>query len=325
MAGAGAAMHLVNTGVGLAAPVVGGWLAQKLSKTTTQDAINTASRIHEWLQNRPLNGRPQYTNNYFQSGGTWRGMPYRRKRSYTRRRRGGSMPSWMRGKYRRVGSYKRFSSTMAPRREYKFLDDDVEITGAASDAPVFVTNLNKIAQGSEDQQRIGRAAHIHSMHIKGTLTQQAGTSTGPPDYTSFLIPNKCRFIIGLDTQCNGSAPGAWGDIFNKKEYDGSTLAAEIDYMKDLTEGGRYKILCDITTMLGSGVGENTNVNAGEKRMVDCYRRFKRPIKITYDNTTSAGSLASIRDNNIFCVLIGENPVAQSTVAFSGVCRLRFTD
>lgn len=232
------------------------------------------------------------------------------------RRRSASRP-WARGKYRKVGYYKRFGHG----NEMKFLDGQVNLIGKYATSPGIDRNLCDIGQGNEAQERVGRVAKIARFTFKGDFNQTVPASGS----------SRVRVVFFVDTQFNGSGVGtngstAWSTIFNTETNEQGVSAtigtAElIDCFKDIEQGSRFRIFYDRTF-----TKQNTETtDLTWKKHIFVNKVWPYALKVTYDSSATTGAASTIRENCIGCMIINDSNSASFDVDFVGVYRLRFTD
>lgn len=235
---------------------------------------------------------------------------YGRKRYYPRRK------SWVRFPARR---------TTINTQEKKF--KDLEVSGAAGVQFNFATTwgamyfdsdsaqfspLATIAQGTGDNQRIGRSIWLHEIYLKLCLDS-------PYTNNATLGTQAFRICLVLDMEPCAANPTS------------SIIFAETDNnntMRNLYYSRRFKILKDIkstfrpTALWDSGV--NQPDLTGHKKLVDASYKFKTPLRVEYGGT--AGTVADLTDKNIQVWVIQQEGVPQINVAKNdSFVRMRFTD
>ncbi len=242
-------------------------------------------------------------------------VQYKRKRSpYSRRatsllvarpykrplvRRNAVVP----GKTRIGGYYGRFPPMGG---ELKFFDltvDDAVIanTGTITDS------INKIVQGVEEVQRIGRKCTIRSINwrYRLQLPEQDAGATPPQGDT-------VRVILYLDKQANGATVGAVTDILETANWQS---------FRNLANVGRFVILCDklhvlnYETLASDGAGLVSAI-----QVVKDFTFFKK-VNVPIEFSSTTGAITEIRSNNLGVLLISSNGLP----GFFSQFRLRFSD
>lgn len=227
----------------------------------------------------------------------WRGniTATQRGGNLTRTRRRGRVAK---GYTRRVGAYRRFSGNRD--KEQKFHDIDIDATFLTTG--VFA-QVNLIAQGVGESQRVGRKAFIRAIHWRGTLTLPATTTL-----TSTAVT--LRMILFVDKQCNGVAATAV-QLLQSNAYNS---------WRDLINSGRFTILMDRywTLNCGSGGGDSTTDFGATERQF----KFHKKCNIAIQFNGATGAITEIPTNNISVMIIANNAFSASVVS---KLRLRFTD
>ncbi len=283
------------------------------------DTIITSQRIpvYHWKKLRTLTGK-QYSR--FHSISRLHTEMRRRQRSsritLARKRYLGRMlrrrigriqiPRGGRGFLRRVGFYSNKLNRVSIER--KFLDIAI-----ASTAPIPTTGevdnagtLLIIAQGTDENERLGLKINIVWIGIRLQVTLPAGQDDADPPDGDIV-----RIILYVDSQCNGVA-ATIGDIL---------ASTSINSFNKLSNGNRFRTLLDknvtIRHMLAAPDGTNTCSYPPVHKSVKYFKKCN--IVVQYSGT--AGSLAQTRSNVIGIAYISKSGKAQIT----GNVRFRFTD
>jgi len=227
-------------------------------------------------------------------------MPYKRsgRKSYTKRRSRMSRTkkttgSRYRGYTRTSGAYKRFDAKgyLPPgiTRELKFFqssDNTTAIDGNGVIVPA-TAGANKdtmcaIPQGPGATQREGRKIVISEVNIKAFAFPVGNVAKGP-------VMN--RFIVILDTQCNGLAASI-NEILNSAGVIGNVWSAKNHY-----NGERFKFLYEEfwVTQCFSG----TLITDQTAHQI--VKSIKCNIPILYNESASTGVLSTIKTNNLICL------------------------
>ncbi len=222
-----------------------------------------------------------------------------RKRAYKQRTR---ISARRKGYGRTSGYYGRYTG---PSQELKFHDLDIDDAAVAAGATVAIDSVNKIAQGTTENTRIGRKCTIKSINWRFNIIE---ASTATAASTSDVV----RIILYLDKQCNG-ATAATTDILESADYQS---------FNNLANKSRFRTLMDRTYALncpaGSGRGSTDTLSYGEMNVQDSFYK-KCNIPIEFDST--AGAITEIRSNNIGVLTLSESGVC----GFLSKMRLRFSD
>ncbi len=165
-----------------------------------------------------------------------------------------------------------------------------------------------IAEGTDDDQRVGRRIVVTQLHWRYTIRLQ---QTLDGNKASDIV----RVMVLQDKQCNGAVPGIGG-------AQGILTADTFDSFAQLANKGRFTILMDKYHRVFSpaAVGDGTTNEYGQSAsFFQWHKNVKIPIE--YDTTVTTGAVASIRSNNIVVL----------TWSLDGNCslvsefRVRYTD
>ena len=280
---------------------------REVANYATQKAIEKGQQIHEYIldnyKRRNQMPRTRLFNLYYKRPGMGR--------HYTRS-----------GYGRTSGSYRNLISSRAHMSQ-KFHDRRIAFTGCYSDRACYMGNIAVIAQGASPQERIGREVKIKSLDVRGDLTLSGGTGTTDVRYKMvFFIDTQYNGSGISSDQLTGSATGTadWLTVFNDDTASGTPTADNyLDLYKDLDQGGRFRIIKSLTGKLHR---EDPVDNV--KRNIKFHINFRRPLKITYDAGTTAGTV--VRDNAISWMLITDAALASGTpLEGHMLTRLRYQD
>lgn len=230
-----------------------------------------------------------------------RGVPYRKTKVAARYRRR-SMPARMRGFYRKVGYYKRFTGDSG---ELKFHDVDLSLANIPQ-IGLRNADLLTIAEGNGEEERIGRKITIKSILIRANALLPGGTNLAQASET-------VRFMVVQDTQANG-AQAAATDVLETANYKA---------FNNLANSSRFRVMLDkqLTLRCSAGSGNGTTDNHLQNEYnFNFYKKCSIPIE--YDNTASTGAISTIRSNNILVFAFGR---AGGIADISGKIRFRFAD
>ncbi len=229
---------------------------------------------------------------------------YRARRRFPGKKRGGAN-KFRRGLDRRnVGNYK-FKAL----QEKKY--HDVALSHAAAsaqgtigaDAGPQAGTILAIAQGTAEQQRIGRKITITNINIRGNFTL-------PPGAT--FSSDMGRLIIYLDKQCNG-ATAAVTDIIKTNTVN----ECYRDFL-NLSNSGRFVILQDLYFTMNSSCNDATINQFGE---INKTHKYNKRCSIPIEYSSTAGAITEIKSNNICTLFVNHN----AQIEYTADVRIRFTD
>ncbi len=266
--------------------------------------------VHNALQT-PLfyNGQRITTEHPFTLPSHLPSMPGRRPNPYSsrnqsafKRRRFNAMarafPGGLSGRIRRnVGYYK-----LKSLGEAKFLDTTLaNAAGSTTATNTQATgSFNLVAQGTAENERIGRTILVEKLYIKGRFESTAGGASSA---------DTVRLVIYIDHQTNGVAtPSA--DLF---ETNNSVYT-----FQNLANSGRFTILKDLFFSMNDYVND-TDINSFSSSQVPFKFSKRLNCKIQFNSTT--GAIAEIESNNIHAMMINQN----ANVKFDGTARIRYRD
>lgn len=185
--------------------------------------------------------------------------------------------------------------------EQKYIDTELDAIHGWYGATAQQQCITLCAQGDTDVTRTGNNILVHSMQMNTVLR-------GDPLCTSDVL---CRIIIYRALDCNGANPTAT-EVLN---------AVDVKAFRNKTYMGDYRVLYDRIKLLPQGsISSQANTPF---RSVKYYKRFKKPLKVTYDDTSAL--IGSCERNHLFVMLIS----SWGADAYSPICdsyfRVRFTD
>jgi hypothetical protein len=197
----------------------------------------------------------------------------------------------------------------APSPEKKFHDfDSSAVLNTASTIQLVNPSCNIIAQGNDESERVGRKITVTKIQIRGYVKIPGQTAISDAS-------NRVRIIVYHDRQANK----------NSTAVTGSTLLESdtLDSFRNLSNGKRFKFLCDKTILLNqlSGGGNGTSDRLAEvQRGFQIYKNVNIPIN--YDSTT--GAITELTENNIgVAVVCSDFTTTAPQIIYKG--RLRYTD
>lgn len=235
-------------------------------------------------------------------GGTTMPLTKRRRTRRIYSKAGGKPYGRRRQQWRRYGRLPRYTGYY--NIEKKFHD---QLTTAA--APItggIVTNSSaeasmlRIPEGNGEEERLGRQITLVNMNIRGKVsTAPDGNNNG----------DLVRVIFYQDKQTNGAG------------VTPSEILESVNVLgfNNLSNKSRFRILSDEVFDMNyfSSFGDTD-------RRVQYFSVYKNlNMKVEYSNDSTDGALATIRSNNINCLLVSENTGADSSVEMQ--IRFRFTD
>lgn len=226
------------------------------------------------------------------------GLPGRKKRTYARQTSARmKVVGAQRGYLRTGGYYGRFSKKGG---EMKFLDTTAVVNPVVA-AGAVSTNLNVVAQGVGESQRIGRKITIRQ--IQGRMLVQCAASNAATAANDTL-----RVLLVQDRQANG-ATFAVTDVLQ---------TASFQAWRNLQNSNRFKVLLDKTITVNS-YGGVVAATFESGRSTNFFIKCNIPIE--YDSTAATGAIATQRSNSLALVYLAE----QSNVILTYNVRIRYTD
>lgn len=230
------------------------------------------------------------------------------RRSVRKRRRAPTdvlaVPKRLRGYVRTSGNYGRYRQAKGLRPELKFFDTAFADTDI-DEAGVIFPSMNLVAQGTDENERIGRSITIKKIMLRGMIYHST---------VAALASASClRLIVYLDKQCNGAAAVST-DILE----DG-TATNNIVSFRNLANSKRFQILFDNVWDLNPTTARDTGPQAGDLRYYfSVYKNVNIPVE--FDSTT--GAITEIRSKNIGVYVASTRDEEDSIVANF---RIKFTD
>ncbi len=233
-------------------------------------------------------------------------------RPYVQRAVGGYARKWLgrrrhpyRGKHvslpRRMPIAKRWCKPA----ETKYYDASLGATQITSAGGVSISNLlHPITQGDGDSQRSGRNIYVKSMFYRLHLSFE---STSTPSAASDIV----RILLVHDKYCAGAV----------SSIDGIITTTDILAFNRLDQTHRFRILYDRKFLMGAQAGSYDGAadQFGQRyRQVNLYRKFKYPLKITYDAT--AGVITDLTQSNVVMYFISE---LNNVCTVAGSFRVRY--
>ncbi len=183
--------------------------------------------------------------------------------------------------------------------EKKFLETAVNL-GVAATGGLIEDSINHVAQGTGESQRVGRQIKIHNVSLRGAFNY--------PEHATQSY-DMCRFIVYLDTQCNGAA-AAVTDILE---------TADEHAFRNLANSKRFRILQDMHFAMNSLTADAASQYGGVFKQHEFFWESKKGVDIEYNST--AGAIGEIRSNNIGILWVNQ----LGNVAYEATCRIRYSD
>ncbi len=198
------------------------------------------------------------------------------------------------------GRFNRASSYAAARGERKFFDlafDDTSVPNTGT----ILDSANEIAQGTGEDDRLGRKCTIVRFDWRYTIQLLAGTTAD----ASEII----RVIIYLDKQCNGVTATV------------ANILETVDYQSfyNLSNSNRFSILYDKTHAINATAAFGATGDGTIAKSIA--RRFGKNCRIPLEFSSTTGIISEIRSNNIGILLIARDG---GIASFQSSIRLRFT-
>ncbi len=183
--------------------------------------------------------------------------------------------------------------------EKKLLDTSITLAAAATGGLVE-DSLCHIAQGTAENQRIGRSITIHNLDMKGYINF--------PEHAT-ISADLFRVIVFIDSSANGTAAAVL-DILE---------TADQSSFRNLANSGRFHVLRDSYDTINSNTADAAS-NYGQVVKPWTFNWYSRDgLKIDYSLNT--GGMAEIRTNNIGVLFINN----WGTSTFTATARIRYTD
>jgi len=193
-----------------------------------------------------------------------------------------------RGFLRTGGYYGRFRGRRANAGgELKFFDTVLAATNVPA-VGVVNPNLNIVATGDGEQNRIGRKIQIKSVWLKGSATLLTSA-------TAAAATDTVRMILVQDKQANGAA-FAVTDVLQNADYLG---------FRNVANTSRFNILWDKTIDINASA-VFTAVPAGLPMVRNFNNYLKCNIPIEFDASLNTGVITTQRSNSIALLMISKN-------------------
>lgn len=190
--------------------------------------------------------------------------------------------------------------------EFKFKDSNVLNLTLAAAGTVLPTIVD-VAQGIDEDQRIGRKIRVRGITISGHIRSNAATNVAE-------TANIYRIILYKDKQTNG-ATATIADILQDTTVHGH---------RNLSNTNRFQILFDHVRSINQRAGAYNPTGgtwlSGEFKQTF---RFAKAVSVPIEFSGATGALTEIRSNNFGMLWLSQddNPVTQITMRI----RVRYTD
>ncbi len=248
------------------------------------------------------------------------GMMYKRN-TYGRGR--GIVPYSKR--YKTGGYRKRTVSYRSNRRtggfigkELKFQDDKQSVglvggTGAASGEldPTTNKSVSAIAEGTGENERIGRRAHLKSIFIQGNIT-------GAKQINQTAADNGCTIMLALvlDTQTNGAQLDSEAVFKNFSAL--TTLAPHV--MRNLQFIQRFKVLQKVMIVVPPVNIAHDGTDLEQAGYAIPFKMYRK-LNITVNHSSTGAGIANVTDNSIHVIGYANNTDTVPTINYNS--RIRF--
>lgn len=187
-------------------------------------------------------------------------------------------------------------------REKKFFDTTGS-SAISTSGSVLLSSLALVQQGDGATNRDGRKINATYISLKGTWTLPEESPTTAPG------SDVCRFIVYMDSQCNGAA-ATFTELF---------ASADLLAHNNLNNSKRFKILCNDVAVLNVGALYGSGATWNEVNYY--FEKFIRLDDVVIQYDASTGAITDLTANNFGVAAITENGKGVLNVN----CRLRFVD
>lgn len=178
--------------------------------------------------------------------------------------------------------------------EFKFVD--VASTTTAANSTGSVVLLNGIARGDSVSERTGRQVTMRSVYLQYELYATVGTG----------LNQIHRVMLVLDKQVNATTPSV-ADIVSSGDVRG---------FRNLDNRNRFAILIDRHYEIAQ------STTTGTHQFDKIYRRLNT---ITTYNNGDAGTVADIKTNALFLVILGSEGAGTTAGSVLHNSRVRYND
>lgn len=181
--------------------------------------------------------------------------------------------------------------------------------GLLNPSSVCTGSISVPAQGTGEQNRIGRTYNINSVHLRGECYQSSVESAAAP-----RAQNRVRIVMYLDKQANGAVPTPLDIMESNSLFS----------FRNLQDSKRFDILMDKMIINKPEIvnegASNAFANNGVTNTIKFDKVFKTPIKVECKTATTA-DVANVTSNAIGLIAISGDGLSfvvyNSRIRFSG--------
>lgn len=187
--------------------------------------------------------------------------------------------------------------------EMKALDNTLSSDTVSATGGIKLDSVCKIAQGTDENERIGRKIVLKKLLMRYVVNLYNGTDAANTD-------DGVRVIVYLDKQANG-ATATVTNILNSASYTS---------FNNLSNKDRFTILYDETTDISATAGAwngTANVFGAHGITKTMFKEVNIPIQFS----DTLGAITELRSNNVGVLLISDN----GNINFKGTLRVRYVD
>ncbi len=174
-------------------------------------------------------------------------------------------------------------------QELRFFDVAVDDAVIAAGGTIAADSTNKLAQGTLEEERVGRRATLVRLDWRYTVELPLATASAD---TGDVV----RVVLYLDKQCNG-ASAAVTDILSSAAFDEHILPVNQD---------RFELLYDATHDMIPRAGglASGSVRWGPDTLHEVVSFEVTPIEVEFSGTT--GAIDEILSNNVGVMLLSRD-------------------
>lgn len=196
-------------------------------------------------------------------------------------------------------TYRGFSGPRGfSRGEWKYVD---MTSNHAANTTGSVAFLIPVTSTTGVSGRIGNIIEIRSMELRIRCAVTPGTG----------VDQVQRYSIVLDKQCNAVGPTTLGQVYQT----GTVMST-----RNLENRKRFRLLLDKTFAL------NATAEPGSQNFRKFYIKFRRPIRVTFNNVGgSPATVADVVSNSLHLLSCGSEAAGATAGTHYWYCRLRYTD
>ncbi len=204
---------------------------------------------------------------------------------------------------RRAGFTKRVKKIINAEHELKYLDIDFDAYIVPIVGTSVVTPITLCAQGDDINEREGHEILVQSWQFKGSIGTDAD-AIADTQYRMLLVQARMNIEGGAPT------------VLEILKSDSCDAIRTIDGLRN----NDFKVRLDQRTVIRT---QNPPAASRiERQNFSIYYKFKKPIKVTYDDTTAV--IGSAEKNHLFLVLM-TNQANTFQPALTGTSRITFKD